>query len=208
MSRALNYLLKARPEAMQAYFAFLRDNGSRLDDKTRILISIITKVAVQTDGGLRQYTRQAIRLGVSGDEILDALLMAFPALGLSKIVWAIDIFLDMDLAEFSETPAAEEAQWHFVIERDRIPADGVTTAEIDGRALFISADDGQVNVFDAHCPHQDTNLVYSKRVDMRVECAMHGWQFDLKTGNCIRFGNKGLKKYEHKFDEERLMVRW
>ena len=43
MSDALNYLVKARPEAMGHYFAFLKDCGTRLDPKTRDLISVITK---------------------------------------------------------------------------------------------------------------------------------------------------------------------
>ena len=72
MSRALDYLLQARPEAMGAYFKFVKDNGSRLDPKTRALISVITKVAVETELGLVQYTRKALAIGVSADEVLDA----------------------------------------------------------------------------------------------------------------------------------------
>ena len=55
MSDALNYLVKARPEAMTAYFTFLKKADTHLDTRTRDLISVITKVAVQTDGGFRQY---------------------------------------------------------------------------------------------------------------------------------------------------------
>ncbi len=55
MSDALDYLIKARPEAMAAYFKFLKGAGSRLDPKTRNLISVITKVHAQTENGLRQY---------------------------------------------------------------------------------------------------------------------------------------------------------
>ena len=82
MSDALNFLLKARPEAMGAYFRFLKGAGTHLDPKTRNLISVITKVHAQTENGLRQITR-ALREGATADEILDALLMAFPALGLA-----------------------------------------------------------------------------------------------------------------------------
>ncbi|MFO1268092.1 MAG: hypothetical protein U1F67_15755 [Rubrivivax sp.] len=46
-SDALSYLVKARPEAMGHYFAFLKDAGSHLDPKTRALISVITKVHAQ-----------------------------------------------------------------------------------------------------------------------------------------------------------------
>ena len=56
---------------------------------------MITKVAVQTEGGFRQYLTRALRNGASANEILDALLLAFPVLGLAKIVWAAEILLDM-----------------------------------------------------------------------------------------------------------------
>ncbi len=102
MSDALNYLLKARPDALGHYFAFLKDAGKHLDPKTRNLISVITKVHAQTDRGLRQYLRRALREGCTPVEVLDALLMAFPALGLAKIIWAVDVILDMQLPEFQD----------------------------------------------------------------------------------------------------------
>ncbi len=100
MSDALNYLLKARPEAMGHYFAFLKDAGKHLDPKTRNLISVITKVHAQTERGVRQYVGRALREGCTPAEVLDALLMAFPALGLAKIIWAVDIMLTMDIPGF------------------------------------------------------------------------------------------------------------
>ena len=100
MSDALNYLLQARPEALGHYFKFLKDAGKHLDPKTRNLISVITKVHAQTDRGFRQYLGRALREGCTPMEILDALLMAFPALGLAKIIWAVDIILDMDIPGF------------------------------------------------------------------------------------------------------------
>ena len=100
MSDALNYLVKARPEAMTHYFKFLKDCGKHLDPKTRDLISVITKVHAQTERGFRQYLKRALRDGCTPAEVLDALLMAFPALGLAKIIWAVDIILAMDLPGF------------------------------------------------------------------------------------------------------------
>jgi nitrite reductase/ring-hydroxylating ferredoxin subunit/alkylhydroperoxidase/carboxymuconolactone decarboxylase family protein YurZ len=112
MSDALAFLVKARPEAMGHYLAFLKDCGTRLDPRTRCLISVITKVHAQTERGLRQYVKRALREGCSMAEVLDALLMAFPALGLSRIVWAVDVLLDMDLPELQAlvAQAAQGAQ--------------------------------------------------------------------------------------------------
>jgi nitrite reductase/ring-hydroxylating ferredoxin subunit/alkylhydroperoxidase/carboxymuconolactone decarboxylase family protein YurZ len=100
MSNALDFLAKARPEAMGHYFAFLKDCGRHLDPKTRNLISLITKVHAQTERGFRQYLKRALREGCTPTEVLDALLMAFPALGLTRIVWAIDQLLALQLPGF------------------------------------------------------------------------------------------------------------
>ena len=63
MSDALNYLVKARPDAVGHYFAFLKACGTQLDPKTRNLISVISKVHAQTERGLRQYLGRALREG-------------------------------------------------------------------------------------------------------------------------------------------------
>ena len=116
MSDALNYLIKARPEAMKAYFAFFKESGKHLDPKTRSLISVITKIDSQTERGLRQYLPRALRDGATPDEILDAILTALPTLGLAKIVWATDIILDMDMPEFRTELLGAETSWHDLID--------------------------------------------------------------------------------------------
>jgi len=52
---------------MDAYFTFTRADGASLDSTTRALTSMITEVANQTDSGLRQYAKKALRDGVSSD---------------------------------------------------------------------------------------------------------------------------------------------
>ncbi|MDO8341069.1 MAG: carboxymuconolactone decarboxylase family protein, partial [Candidatus Woesebacteria bacterium] len=160
MSDALNYLLKARPEALGHYFAFLKDAGKHLDPKTRNLISVITKVHAQTDRGLRQYLRRALREGCSAVEVLDALLMAFPALGLAKIIWAVDVILDMKLPEFQDTAmpgqapvaTAEPSRWHDVMASTAVPDGEVQRTECDGMGLFIYREKKKISVFDSRCP--------------------------------------------------------
>ena len=100
MSKRLKFLSEARPEAATAYFTFLRESGRHLDDKTRFLISVVTKVASGTTVGLKQYLPHAMRAGASANEIIDAILMAFPAAGLPKVLDAIDVVMEMDLPDF------------------------------------------------------------------------------------------------------------
>jgi nitrite reductase/ring-hydroxylating ferredoxin subunit/alkylhydroperoxidase/carboxymuconolactone decarboxylase family protein YurZ len=206
VSKALKYLTAARPEAMAAYFDFLRANGERLEPKTRALISIITKVANQTESGLRQYALKAIRDDVSGDEILDAIMMAFPALGLSKTVWAIDILLDCGVLQEDEGGDAQRGTWHDI--GAALDAGGIQVLECKGRHLFAVQQQEKWRVFDAKCPHHGTDLAFCEVRGTTVECPLHGWRFDLKDGRCVRFGTQDLEELETRIDGSRLLALW
>ena len=236
MSDALDYLLKARPEAMTHYFRFLKDAGSLLDPKTRNLISVITKVHAQTERGLKQYLKRALREGCTGAEVIDALLMAFPALGLTKIVWATDVILSMNLPEFeleslqntkalhNEKAATTKPQWHDVLAVDAL-ADGevLRTEHADkdrdgsGRTqgLFIYRKGTQIQVYDSLCPHKATNIpelalakAGKNKKGITLTCPKHEWQFDVESGACIKKGDSPLTRLESKVSEGRLWIRF
>ena len=227
MSDALNYLLAARPEAMTHYFAFLKDAGKHLDPKTRNLISVITKVDAQTEPGFKQYLKRALRDGCSPVEVIDALLMAFPTLGLTKIIWATNIILSMNLPGFDpesmkaqlagepEKAASEAAEglstesvWHDVMTTAAL-ADGQTTrVDSHGRGLFISREGDTFAVFDSHCSHQRTDIPLSALDDCTLTCPKHQWTFDVKTGACHKPGGTPLQQYPAKVEGGRVMVQW
>ena len=209
MSDALSYLVKARPEAMAAYFRFMKDAGSRLDPKTRNLISVITKVHAQTENGLRQYLKRALREGATADEVLDALLMAFPALGLAKIVWAVDAILKMDLPEFQRELAAEvEPSWHDVIAAAGVKSGKTLRLDCDGRGLFVHKKGATVKVYDSHCPHEATNIPHLALAGATLTCPKHEWAFDIATGRCVAKGDRPLNALPHKIENKRLLVYW
>jgi nitrite reductase/ring-hydroxylating ferredoxin subunit/alkylhydroperoxidase/carboxymuconolactone decarboxylase family protein YurZ len=208
MSDALNYLVKARGDALGHYFAFLKECGKHLDPKTRNLISVITKVDAQTERGFKQYLGRALREGCTPLEILDALLMAFPTLGLAKIVWAVDIILALDLPEFQPAALGAEGQWHDVMATADLAPGGLTRVDCDGRGLFVHhADDGW-KVFDSRCPHQTTNIPHLALQGSTLTCPKHGWVFDVRSGQCTEKGNSPLKRWESKVVDGRLLARW
>ncbi len=209
MSDALNYLIKARPDAMKAYFTFLRESGKHLDPKTRSLISVITKIDSQTERGLRQYLPRALRDGASPHEILDAILMAFPTLGLAKIVWAIDILLDMDIPEFRMELLDAEPEWHDLIDWAEVN-DGVITyvEDRDGRSVFIYRSGNDCRVYDSRCPHQVTDIPHLALSGTRLTCPKHQWAFDLTSGECVAKGSRPLKQFDSKIEQGRLLAYW
>jgi nitrite reductase/ring-hydroxylating ferredoxin subunit/alkylhydroperoxidase/carboxymuconolactone decarboxylase family protein YurZ len=208
MSDALNYLVKARPVAMTAYLKFLKETGKSLDPKTRALITVITKVATQTDRGFRQYLVRALQTGCTANEILDAILQAFPALGLAKIVWAMDILLEMDIPEFRAENLGAEKTWHAVKAETEIPEGKITYCDSDGRNLFVYREHGVFHVYDSRCPHQVTNIPHLALEGFHLTCPKHHWAFDIKTGKCIEKGDRPLKHFEAKIEGGKLYAYW
>jgi nitrite reductase/ring-hydroxylating ferredoxin subunit/alkylhydroperoxidase/carboxymuconolactone decarboxylase family protein YurZ len=213
MSDALSYLVKARPEAMAHYFAFLKDAGKHLDPKTRNLISVITKVHAQTERGLRQYLNRALREGCTAAEVIDALLMAFPALGLARIVWAVDVILAMDLPEFQPGAMSNRegsgGDWHDVMAVKGVKVGAVQRVECDGRGLFVLRESARAwRVYDSRCPHQTTDIPHLALQDNTLTCPKHQWAFDIRTGQCIAVGSTPLRQWPAQVVDGRLMAHW
>lgn len=229
MSDALDYLVKARPDAVGHYFAFLKACGTHLDPKTRNLISVITKVHAQTERGLRQYLKRALREGCTPMEVLDALLMAFPALGLAKIIWAVDIILAMDLPGFhpdalkgaapaapaaaaapvATTLPAAEPTWHDLLATKELAVGESRRMECAGRAVFIHrATQRAWRVYDSLCPHQATHIPHLGLQGDTLTCPKHEWQFDLRSGACTAKGDQPLRQWPSKVEKGRLLAQW
>ncbi len=208
MSDALNYLVKARPEAMGGYFKFLKEAGKHLDPKTLALISVITKVAVQTEPGLRQYLTRALRVGATPNEVIDALLMAFPVLGLAKIVWAVDVLLAMDIPEFRPEALDRSATWHLVAADADIPLNEISHHAADDRHVFIYRTETELRVYDSRCPHQVTNIPHLALQGHCLTCPKHEWQFDVTTGECVAKGDRPLRLFPSEWRDGVLYAYW
>ena len=208
MSKALDYLVQTRGDALLPYFKFLKEAGKHLDTKTRDLISVITKVDVQTEGGLKQYLTRALRNGATPDEIIDALLMAFPTLGLAKIVWAIDIILDMDIPDFNPALMGQQKQWHDLCSVDNLKEGDAVRIDKENRSVFIYKNSDTLKVYDSRCPHQVTDIPNLALEDLKLTCPRHQWVFDIKTGSCIDKGKHPLKEFPSKIENKRVLAEW
>ncbi len=208
MSDALNYLVQVRGDALGHYFKFLKDTGKHLDPKTRNLISVITKVHSQTEAGLKQYLMRALREGCTPMEVLDALLMAFPALGLAKIVWATEVILEMGIPEFSPELIASTPQWRDVMAEADIADGEVRRVETATRTVFVYREGASFKVYDSHCPHQVTNIPHLALEGKTLTCPKHHWKFDITTGACIEKGKHPLKAFDTQVEGGRILAYW
>ena len=202
----LQYLARERPEAMAHLLAFFKESARHLDPKTRFLISIVTKVINFSPRGLRQYIPRAVREGASRDEVMDTILCAYPAAGLTRVVDAIDVLRSLDLegdakAEEMRAPAEEvapgdegapveegarEREWVSVLRVGELEVNGARVVEAGGQrsALFNAA--GTYRAISNTCLHQGGFLGEGALEGDVVTCSRHGWQFDVTSGqHCL-----------------------
>lgn len=190
MSDALDYLLRVRPEPMRAYFDYLKLAPGSLDPKTRAIISVITKVSARTERGFVQYLKRALNAGVSASEILDALIMSMPMLGLTGVIWAIDLLLAMDLPEFRPDALQSIDDWTPLGPVTGFTVGGTHFLEVAGQGLFVHIAAEGPQVFRARCPHQGMPLAEADIEDACITCPRHGWRFHAHDGSPA--GGQGL----------------
>lgn len=220
-SKGLAYLQQVRPEAVHHLLNFFKESGRHLEPKTRFLISIVTKVINFSPRGLQQYVARALEAGASADEILDAVLCSYPCAGLTRVVDALDVILDMNLPEFEvpdpkngvsteESPPCEsKGQWREIARREALNTNGCLEVNVDDRCLAIFDIDGEVLVIDGRCPHRGGSLGQGQIHGKVVTCPLHRWQFNLESGNSPDHPGIKVETYEVRVEDDgRILVRY
>ena len=73
-------------------------------------------------------------------------------------------------------------------------------------AVFLLPD-GSIHAVENLCPHQTGPLWMGDVVEGRVVCPWHGWEFDLKTGQCAHIPNTKVPVFETKVENGEVLVR-
>ena len=67
-----------------------------------------------------------------------------------------------------------------------LPAGACTSLELpDGNELAIYNVDGEFYATENFCPHKGARLSEGILCGHIIECGLHGWQFDVRTGECL-----------------------
>jgi nitrite reductase/ring-hydroxylating ferredoxin subunit len=67
---------------------------------------------------------------------------------------------------------------------------------VDGVEIALFKAEGKVYAITNVCPHNRFSLLHEGEFkDCVVTCPMHGWSFDVRTGNPVAGGGR-VKKYE------------
>jgi naphthalene 1,2-dioxygenase system ferredoxin subunit len=78
---------------------------------------------------------------------------------------------------------------------DDLPAGTCKTIDLpEGRELALYNIDGEFYATESFCPHQGARLADGILCEHVIECELHGWQFDVRTGECLTVTER-LKTY-------------
>jgi len=96
-------------------------------------------------------------------------------------------------------------------EKNLGPASNVPLGEgrvylVDGQSIaVVRARTGEVYAIQAQCPHRGGPLADGLVGGTTLICPLHGWKFDLTTGNAL-FGDCGLRTFPVRIDEQEQVV--
>ena len=85
--------------------------------------------------------------------------------------------------------------FHNAAEAASLPPGSGRTVEIRGRRFALFNVDGVFHAIDDACPHRQAPLGAGSLEGQRVYCPMHGWCFDLTTGDCLSNPEKPVRTY-------------
>jgi nitrite reductase/ring-hydroxylating ferredoxin subunit len=100
---------------------------------------------------------------------------------------------------------AAESRWISV--PAEILSGGRAVVDAGGREIVVLRVEEELYAFDNACPHEGNPLVEGEVLGDVLECAYHGWRFDLGTGACLH-GAEPARRYEVQLagDELRICV--
>lgn len=203
----LQWLSRERPEAMQHLLSFFRESGRHLDPKTKFLISIVTKVVNLSERGLRQYIPRAIAEGATPDEVLDAILCAYPAAGLTNVIDAVQVLRSLELDFPAAEPAAPSpSEWVDVAGVDEFAPGSVRTVDAGDSSIAVFNVNGAFHATNNICLHQGAELGYGRLEGSTITCPLHGWQFDVTTGACQTRPGQSVATYPTRVQDGRVLV--
>jgi nitrite reductase/ring-hydroxylating ferredoxin subunit len=86
-------------------------------------------------------------------------------------------------------------EFRTVARLDELPDLGGKEVVVDGVHICLFKHGGQVFATAAECPHKGAPMACGWVENGTVSCALHGWQFDLKTGACKNIPGQDIKTF-------------
>ena len=101
---------------------------------------------------------------------------------------------------------SDAASGRVLTARADLLADGRAVVDAGDREIVVLEVGGALHAFDNACPHQGNPLSEGEVLGDVLECAYHGWRFDLATGACL-VGDVAARRYPVELAGDELRIR-
>jgi len=98
------------------------------------------------------------------------------------------------------------AEFRTIARIDELPNAGGKEVTVDGHRICLFKHQGEVFATAALCPHKGVPLAVGWVENCAVTCAMHGWEFDLKSGHCRNIPGHEVRTYEVRIVDKEVQV--
>ena len=96
---------------------------------------------------------------------------------------------------------------HRVLESEKLKDGKGMFLRIDGDDIALFRIDGEFFAIGNVCPHQHFSLLYQGELNgYVVTCPMHGWSYDIRTGQSTNASGR-VKKYEVEVNNDGVFIR-
>lgn len=90
---------------------------------------------------------------------------------------------------------------------DQAPKEGVMVeANVKGKDVFIAMNNGVLYCAENRCPHEDIKLTLGCLKGNRVKCSLHGYSFDLSTGDSSEEDVDDMQTYNVKQENNEIYI--
>lgn len=96
---------------------------------------------------------------------------------------------------------------HIVATLAQVPDGCMKRVEVEGEGVCLYNVDGEVFASLDACPHRGAPLSAGELSDGVVMCPFHGWEFDVRTGECVSLPEaRPLQRLEVRVEGEMIKI--
>lgn len=89
---------------------------------------------------------------------------------------------------------------------DQIGQGQASTFKVAGKDIALFNVEGTIYAMDDHCLHAGGSLGSGKLDGCIITCRLHGWRYNVTTGNTLNVPDYGVKPYPVKIEDGKIWV--
>lgn len=113
------------------------------------------------------------------------------------------------MRRFKQKMTPDDAGFYTAVPTTAVQSNQLTKIEINGQPILLTRWQDELVAFSAHCPHAAADLSQGQLYRGKIECADHGYVFDVRNGRVLWPEDEvcRLKRFVVKEEEEMIKVK-